>query len=154
MTYLVSVDPGEVDRFWSKVDKSDGCWVWTGAISNSHSGPYGKFRSAIAQHPLAAHRLAFYYETGVLSTRDEVLDHVCRNTLCVRPSHLELVSDRENVARGDGPTAVNSRKTHCIRGHEFTPENTWANGTGRKCKECHRAINREWARKSRAARRQ
>jgi hypothetical protein len=71
------------------------------------------------------------------------LDHLCRNPACVRPDHLEAVTARENTLRGIGPTAVNALKTHCVHGHEFTPENTRMKGIRRVCRECQRAANRK-----------
>lgn len=55
---------------------------------------------------------------------------------------MEIVTRRENILRGTGPTAVNAAKTHCIHGHEFTPENTLPNQGARKCRTCHLAILR------------
>jgi hypothetical protein len=68
------------------------------------------------------------------------IDHLCRNRGCVNPAHLEAVTNRTNLLRGDGIAALNARKTHCKRGHEFTPENTyvWREGT-RACRACHTA---------------
>src|SRR5690606_27636904 len=72
-----------------------------------------------------------------------VLDHLCRNRACINPSHMEPVPNRVNVLRGEGPTAVNARKTHCVNGHEFSAENTHIRPTGwRECKTCKRRQNR------------
>ena len=65
-----------------------------------------------------------------------VLDHLCRVRCCVNPSHLEPVTDRVNILRGVGPTALNAKKTHCKHGHEFTESNTGHNAKGRYCKTC------------------
>lgn len=67
------------------------------------------------------------------------LDHLCRVRHCCNPAHLEPVTPLENTMRGEGPTAVNARKTHCVHGHEFTPENTYIRPDGsRKCIACRR----------------
>ena len=68
------------------------------------------------------------------------IDHLCRNPKCINPAHLEIVTPKENTLRGIGPTAVNSRKTHCIHGHEFSKENTFYKKTdnARVCRACRR----------------
>ena len=73
------------------------------------------------------------------------IDHLCRNRRCVNPEHLEPVSRGENVLRGDGHSARNARKTHCIRGHEFTVENSYyaPNGKGKRCRECFKTLRRK-----------
>ena len=70
---------------------------------------------------------------------------------CVNPEHLEPVTQRENALRGGGPTAVNFAKTHCKRGHELTPENTYLRPDDprqRNCKECKRLRDRAWRKRS------
>lgn len=61
------------------------------------------------------------------------LDHLCRVPACCNIEHLELVTHRENMRRGRWGTA-----THCIHGHEFTPENTGMQSGGRYCLICRR----------------
>lgn len=64
-------------------------------------------------------------------------DHLCRNPGCVNPSHLEWVDHKENVLRGESPFALRARQTHCVNGHEFTPENTFRQHHGtRGCLAC------------------
>lgn len=61
------------------------------------------------------------------------LDHLCRNPRCCNPSHLEPVTHAENMRR------AGSAVTHCIHGHEYTPENTARDGRGRRyCRACNR----------------
>jgi hypothetical protein len=68
-----------------------------------------------------------------------VLDHLCRRRSCTNPDHLELVTSTENTLRGNGPTAVNARKTHCVQGHELDGGNLLIDYRGRRrCKTCQR----------------
>lgn len=122
------------ERFFSKVKKTAGCWEWLGAKSSG----YGSFALKSGQ-TIAAYRWSFEFIKGPVPHGLQ-LDHLCRNRGCVNPEHLEIVSQRTNVLRGLCPPAINSRKTHCIKGHAFTSSNTYQrkNGGGRKCRECMR----------------
>lgn len=67
-------------------------------------------------------------------------DHLCRQRDCHELTHLEVVTKRENVLRGTAPSAINARKTHCIHGHELTPQNLYRVSRGeRRCKACDSA---------------
>lgn len=125
-------------RFWAKVEKTDGCWLWTGATNRAG---YGEFQDGVQQ--MLAHRLIYEWVVGPIS-RGLVLDHLCREPRCVNPSHLEAVSDRENILRGIGATALNARKTNCVRGHPLDEENTYlrAKDGSRHCRTCHREAER------------
>lgn len=122
-------------RFWGKVSSPtidkllDECWEWT---SNKSKG-YGNIWGNPSNYK--AHRVAYTLVRGKLKP-DLVLDHLCRNTGCVNPYHLEQVTSKENYLRGVGEPAKNARKTHCKRGHEFTPDNTYETNDCRKCKTC------------------
>lgn len=119
-------------RFWQKVEKSDGCWIWNAA---RHPFGYGhiKIDGKVAQ----AHRVSYEMSMGPIPD-GLVLDHLCRNPSCVRPDHLEPVSLTENTMRGEGYMARHARKTHCANGHEFTPANTYYRSPGRRCRTCQR----------------
>lgn len=123
-------------RFTAKVDYhgAGGCWLWTAAVQ---SGGYGQFRWD-GRHQLA-HRVAYERWAGPIPDGLNI-DHLCRVRSCVNPSHLEAVTQRENVARGTGPSAISARTNHCQRGHEFTPENTYIHPRDgiRECKACRR----------------
>lgn len=121
--------------FWSQVQVADsGCWEWTGPLSN---GGYGYPYLPDLRRREYTHRLS--YEAFVAPLHpDLVIDHLCRNRPCCDPAHLEQVPQRENIMRSPIAIAsINASKTHCIRGHEFTPENTGqATSGGRRCKTC------------------
>lgn len=122
----------------------DGCWLWTGGHNDRG---YAKF--SINGKSTYAHRWAYEHFVGPIPA-GLYIDHLCRTPGCVNPAHLEPVTHVENVSRGISPTAANSRKTHCVHGHEFTPDNTMVERDGsRRCKTCHRRRNNaRWARMS------
>ena len=118
---LVTLTPGlgqtAAERFRTKVDRSagdDACWSWLGARSQTG---YGRFW--VDGKTVKAHRWAYEHLVGPIPD-GLTIDHLCRVRSCVNPAHLEPVSNRVNVLRGDAPAARNARKTHCVRGHEFT----------------------------------
>ena len=124
-------------RFWSLVNKGPECWVWNGTRTDKGHGLF--HYTEVKGHPVqeTAHRYAYKQLVGPIPEGLH-LDHLCRNPPCVNPDHTEPVTPRENVLRGDGVTAVNARKTHCDRGHEFTHENTYVPSTRRErvCRAC------------------
>jgi len=125
-------------RFWRKVDKAegDGCWEWTGYVAK-HG--YGRVvRNGVE---LYAHRVAYELEVGPIP-EDLVIDHLCRNTVCVRPSHLQAVPQAVNLLRGESPFAKNARKTHCKRGHLLDGGNVTYRKEGRVCAVCRRERDR------------
>lgn len=114
-----------------KFEESDvGCWEWRG-----HIGTYGY--GLVTYHGVRymAHRAVFACLVGA-PDQDLDLDHLCRNRKCVRPSHLEPVTRRENLLRGETIPAGHALKTHCDSGHEFTKENTYLRPEGRYCRTC------------------
>lgn len=119
-------------RFWAKVvrDAETGCFIWLG----SNNGSYGTF--FLDSRCRRAHGVAYEWTFGPVPD-GLVLDHLCRLTLCVNPHHLEAVSQRENVRRGEVV------KTHCIKGHPLTLANTYRGTWGRRCRDCALRFNRE-----------
>lgn len=109
------------------------CLVFTGRLSDSG---YGRVTTPHATH--FAHKVMWEAEHGTVPDGME-LDHLCRVRACANPAHLEPTTHRENVLRGVGPSAVNAVKTHCDRGHEFTPTNTYIppkRPDERQCRRC------------------
>ncbi len=127
------------DKFYSKIDISneENCWEWKGSIS---SYGYGMF--SIRGVEFRAHRIAYHLKYGIKELHT-VIDHKCMNKSCVNPDHLREVTIRINVIENSKSLTVNQiKQTHCMRGHEFTPENTYVQKPGvyggrkRKCRAC------------------
>lgn len=125
-----------IDLFREKFEGGAGCWEWRAC---KDSKGYGAFTFAGSQY--RAHRVSYEFFIGPIAD-GLVIDHLCRNTSCVNPAHLEPVTNRENVLRGRGVSAGNMAKTRCIRGHEFSSENTRLfeelGRMRRVCRTCHR----------------
>lgn len=133
-----------LERFWDKVEvQPNGCWLWKGTKDKDG---YGKF--TIKYVTIRSHRFAYEVNKGQIPEGMQI-DHLCRNHDCVNPDHMEVVSPRENTLRGDGLAAVNSKKTHCPKGHEYTSNNTYFWKGERYCKECVRTSSREYQRQKR-----
>lgn len=130
------------ERFWPKVLKSDGCWLWTASLD---SKGYGQIQIGTLASPKTAraHRIAYELTYGEIP-EGLVVDHLCRTTRCVNPAHLEAVSFHENLLRGKGGRL----RTHCIKGHAFDSENTAIYEGKRRCRECHRVWARDYRRKA------
>ena len=133
-----------LERFWSKVEKTDGCWLWHGTIN---SRGYGVFWLNDQNRP--AHTIAYTLVVGPIPD-GLVPDHLCRVRRCVRPDHLEPVTPGENVLRGQGLAAQNAGKTHCSRGHPFDVQNTLISTGGRRiCRTCRRMSTAAYERRKR-----
>jgi hypothetical protein len=122
--------------FWRYVQKTSDCWLWVGARTKGRSAYYGTYNSQ------RAHRLVYEATIGPIP-RGLVLDHLCRNPLCVRPDHLEPVTNKENILRGVSFSAKNAQKTHCPEGHEYSAWNTYTRPSGhRVCMQCRIVKNK------------
>jgi hypothetical protein len=126
-------------RFWENVLKVEGegaCWPWQGSLN---AGGYGRLK--VGGKYQLAHRISYEYETGPIPEA-LTIDHLCRNRSCVRPCHLEVVTSAENVLRGEGPTAQNSKKDRCVNGHPLCGDNlyvhTYRGVTSRHCCTCRK----------------
>lgn len=133
-------------RFWPKVNKAGpvsalangNCWIWM-AATNGKNG-YGIFRGGEgrdlcgSRRWMLVHRFVYEITFGPIPEGLEP-DHLCRNRLCVNPSHLELVTHRVNTLRGYSPAANQARRDHCLRGHVFDKRE---NGGKRRCSICDR----------------
>ena len=134
----------EQQRFWSKVREDRfGCLVWTGGKK-----PLGYGTFTFGGRTYLPHRLVWEWVNGPIP-EGRVIDHLCRNRLCVKISHLEVVTQQENILRGNGATAPHARATHCPQGHPYSPENTEIRRGRRQCRECKRELNRAYLRRRR-----
>lgn len=123
-------------RHEQRVEGMTLCWIWTASLDGKG---YGQIN--LGRRMARAHRVA--YELFVAKIEDPTLDldHLCRVIVCCNPAHLELVTHRVNLMRGNSPPAINATKTHCPQGHEYTAANTYIYPrTGwRQCRPCMRA---------------
>lgn len=122
----------KIENFLKHVKIVDsGCWEWTYTITNKGYG----FMWYDSKFHLT-HRIIYEYYYGQICP-DLQIDHLCRNRKCCNPFHLEQVTQKENILRGVSFSAINARKTCCLKGHEFTLENTYIRPDGRRnCRIC------------------
>jgi len=147
------------DRIERRIEKTAGCWEWTGHINRWGYGLITLPRSTHGAYvngtpkSIGVHRAAYQVFVGPVPEGMQ-LDHLCRNRACCNPDHLEPVTLVENLARGESPSAINARKTECVKGHPFDEANTHINPQGhRVCRICATTARRAHARAKAAARR-
>ena len=123
-----------------------GCWLWTYGCTNDGYGAL-----YVDGKQTYAHRFSYELHRGHIPA-GLTIDHLCRVRCCVNPEHLEVVTNKENVLRGESPLANNARKTHCNNGHLFSEDNIYRTRLGKNCRLCtihlmklYRARNKQLA---------
>lgn len=140
MTKRLSYSATPVQRFerFHQPIPFSGCWIWMGALS---SDGYGSFY--VDGRSIAAHKFSYEQLHGPVAPLIE-LDHLCRVRCCVNPAHVEPVTHKVNMLRGEGFASLNAAKTNCAAGHSFDADNTyWLNGR-RGCRACNREAVRRY----------
>jgi hypothetical protein len=137
-----SLSPKLIYTIFSRIlfDKKTNCWIWTG---NKNQTGYGRVR--YLGNKVLLHRLMYSWInhvglSKVISKDNLIIDHICNNKACCNPDHLRLTTHKINVLRSNGPSAIESRQTHCKNGH-LLPAKKNSNGR-RFCQPC----NSIWAR--------
>jgi hypothetical protein len=130
-----------------------GCWLWLCSVSPNGYATMRDGRSYRDAKTVQAHRFSYELHRGPVPAGLQ-LDHKCRTRSCVNPDHLEAVTQRENLLRGDTVTARNASATACPKGHPYSEHNTGRTRAGaRVCKTCGNARVAEWKRRRRAEKR-
>lgn len=132
------------ERFDAKwqLDPKTGCHVWTASLDT-----HGYAQISDGAHRILAHRLAYEQSVGPIPEGLQI-DHLCRVRHCVNPTHLEPVTQQENIRRGEAGCHEHA-KTHCPKGHPYSGDNLVVRnkrggGEGRICRECKAAFYRSW----------
>jgi hypothetical protein len=123
---------------------ANGCWEW----KYVNWAGYGGFR--YDGRRMGAHRAAYELLVGPIPDGMDI-DHLCRNRRCVNPAHLQPVTRSENLSRGE-VGRWNTRKTHCPKGHPYSPANTYHDRRGwRGCRTCRQESSSNYQARKKAA---
>lgn len=146
---IPSISDKNLRNFENKIKQSEYCWEWTGCKSPKGYGRFGLFGGTYY-----AHRISYTLYKEPLQ-EEQIIDHLCKNTSCVNPIHLEPVSYQENMVRGNGPNLAKDRmlnkwakRSTCKNGHTLTIDNVYVHIATNKynktfihqsCKTCKKA---------------
>lgn len=146
-------NPYRVELFYKKVDKfgplfcpneiySENnlgrCWLWKGAKDGDGYSNFVVSKGKVAK----AHRFSFLLAYGWILPHPFQIEHKCRVRNCVNPAHMLLLLGKYNNERSTSPSAINKKKTHCVREHLFSEENTCISCGKRYCITCEKERGR------------
>jgi hypothetical protein len=136
-----TVTPIQSRLITNRVVTPDGCWMWERSARQGYGSIFVNGRTR------AVHRVSYELYVGPIPL-GLVLDHLCMNTLCFNPRHLEPVTSVENVARWHRAANIARGHGRCSRGHALVEENLYVTpSTGeRRCWTCSRDQARAYAR--------
>lgn len=136
MKYVTSLTDRIITSFWSRVDKIDNCWLWTGAFFETGYGALsGENRKA-----LRAHRFSYLLHNPDKDMTNLLVCHSCDNPKCVNPSHLFLGTSKEN-SQDMIKKSRHGRKPEfrpfCPKGHSYLGDNLYYTSSGHQaCRGC------------------
>ena len=134
------------EKFWKNITKREGCWEWP-----THRNGYGSFR--IGAKNYLAHRIAYELTYGKIP-KGKLICHHCDNCRCVRPDHLFLGTQKDNIADAMSKGRMSNQyvgRTHCSQGHEYSVDGFyWRTPTSRACRICLNRRRQAWRLRERA----
>ena len=121
----------------------DDCLIWQGGLRHG----YGEIRDG--KKVRETHRVAYEHTHGPIP-KGLIIDHVlargCTSTACCNEAHLEAVTHRTNILRGNAPAAQQARQTHCKRGHPLIESNIYRRPSNPRIRACRMCITGRWSR--------
>lgn len=135
-----------IDRFLNNIEKIPftTCWIYTGTILKEYGQISFYCKDENKYRQKAAHRVSYEYFKEPIP-EDLVIDHLCKVKCCVNPDHLEPVTDKINILRGNGIASQNSKRLNCSNcNSEFTVDKKGM----RRCDKCVDRRRKEWVKRN------